>query len=84
MKPTAKIIICEFVLKNTPDEWKLSTTSDLIIMLTFSAKERTKNDWTQLLSNGDGYQYNVSFGDSTICPQVWEMELITLTKISDY
>ena len=80
MKPTAKIIICDFVLEHTPNEWKSAITADLIMSMSVNGKERTKNEWTQLLSNGDGYQYNVSFGDCTICPQIWEMELITATK----
>ena len=80
MKPTAKIILCEVVIKHSPNEWKLSTTLDLNLPLQFNEKVRTKEEWIQLLSNGDGYQYNVSFGDCTICPQIWEMELITLFK----
>ena len=84
MKPTAKIIICEFVLKNKSNEWEKALTWDLLMGVTFDAKERTKNEWTQLLSNGEGYQYTVSFGDCTICPQIWEMQLITLTKNADH
>ena len=84
MKPTAKIIICEFVLKNKLNEWEKALTLDLLMGVTFDAKERTKNEWIKLLSNGEGYQYTVSFGDCTICPQIWEMELITLTKNADH
>ena len=81
MKPTAKIIICEVVYNYNRNEWKFTTTLDLIMCLLFNSKERSTNDWIQLLSKGEGYQFNVSFADCTISKQIWEMKLITLTKI---
>ena len=80
MKSTAKIIICDFVLEHTLNEWKSAITADVLVSMSVNGKERTKNEWIQLLSDGDGYQYNVSFGDCTIGQQIWEMKLITATK----
>ena len=78
MKPTAKIVICDCVLKHTPNEYKLTIVLDLIMTEAVNGKQRTKEEWTQLLSDGDGYQYNVSFGEYSISR--WELDLITLTK----
>lgn len=80
MKPTAMIIICDNVLKPTLNEWKFPILLDLTMAQILNAKQRTKNEWTQLLSNGESYQYNVSFGDYTIDEQFLDLDLITLTK----
>ena len=79
MKPTAKIIICDCVLKHTPNEWKVPIAFDLIMASEIKGKERTKEEWIQLLCNGDGYQFNISFDDCTIGRS--EMDLITVTKM---
>ena len=52
MKPTAKIIICDDVLKPTPNEWKGGITGDLLMSVSVNGKEMTLEEWTQLLGNG--------------------------------
>ena len=79
MKPAAKIIICDCVFKDTPHEWTYQDTIDLCMSEVHNAKERTKNEWTKLLCAGEGYQYNISFGDCAIIG-LWELDLITVTK----
>lgn len=54
MKLTSKIIICDVVFKPTPNEWKFPITMDLVMAVSFNSKERTQEEWTQLLSTGEG------------------------------
>lgn len=82
MKPTAKIIIADTVLKLTPNEWKFPVSMDMNMALTLKGKERTKDEWTRLFSNGEDFEFDFFFGNYAINKQFLEMDLITLTKRS--
>ena len=78
MKPSAKIIICDCVFKHTLNEWKFPIALDLIMAEATSGKERTQQEWTKLISNGEGYHYSVSFGGCNF--DKLELDIITLNK----
>ena len=79
-KPSAKIIICDCVFKHSPNEWKFPIALDLIIAETTNGKERTREEWTKLLSNGEGYQYSVRVSFGGCIYDKLELDLITLNK----
>lgn len=76
MKSTATIIIYDIVLMLTLNEWKYALTLDLTMAEMINGKERTRNEWVELLNKGDGYEYTVSFGATA-----FDRALITLTKV---
>lgn len=79
MKPTAEIIICDCVFENTLNRWKLPLALDLTMAEQLNGKERSVDQWTQLLNKGEGYEYIVSFGNFKL-EELLETGLIILTK----
>jgi len=78
MKPTASVMVIEGVMPHTKNAFLPVHQMDITHANYCGSKERTREEWTQLLSHGNGFNFDVTFSEPL--DQQWQLQVIKLNK----